>query len=85
MAEKHRDPSPSVTLTNDKPSIDHTDHKLSSVDKADALEAQNAIDPAIDARVTRKCDLHIIPWLFGIWLLAFIDRTTTDPAPLTYP
>ena len=24
-------------------------------------------DPALDKRVTRKFDLHIIPWLFGIW------------------
>jgi hypothetical protein len=24
-------------------------------------------DPALDKRVTRKFDRHIIPWLFGIW------------------
>lgn len=31
------------------------------------VETQYDIDPAIEKRVTRKFDLHIIPWLFGIW------------------
>ena len=31
-----------------------------------------AIDPALDRAITRKFDLHLIPWLFGLWLLAFI-------------
>lgn len=25
------------------------------------------IDVGIERRVTRKFDLHIVPWLFGIW------------------
>lgn len=24
-------------------------------------------DPVLEARVNRKFDLHILPWLFGIW------------------
>lgn len=24
-------------------------------------------DPVVDRRVTRLFDLHILPWLFGIW------------------
>ena len=36
-------------------------------DKVNVLEAQVAIDPAMDKILTRKFDLHIIPWLFGIW------------------
>lgn len=32
------------------------------------------IDPALDRAITRKFDLHLLPWLFGIWLFAFIDR-----------
>lgn len=23
----------------------------------------------------RKFDKHLVPWLFGLWLLAFIDRS----------
>ena len=31
------------------------------------LDAQYDFDPSLDKRVTRKFDLHILPWLFGIW------------------
>jgi hypothetical protein len=30
-------------------------------------QTQIEIDPQIDDRVTWKFDIHIIPWLFGIW------------------
>ena len=32
-------------------------------------------DPVTDRRITRKFDLHILPWIFILWLLAFIDRS----------
>lgn len=32
-------------------------------------------DPAAERRITRKLDLHILPWIFVLWLLAFIDRS----------
>lgn len=28
-----------------------------------------------DRRITRKLDFHILPWIFALWLLAFIDRS----------
>ena len=31
--------------------------------------------PEVDRRITRKCDFHILPWIFVLWLLAFIDRS----------
>ena len=37
------------------------------IEKIGAVEGQFYIDPVIDARITRKFDLHILPWLFGIW------------------
>ncbi|KAH7402102.1 major facilitator superfamily domain-containing protein [Phaeosphaeria sp. MPI-PUGE-AT-0046c] len=37
-------------------------------------------DPVLDARVNRKFDLHILPWLFGIWLFSFIDRSNIGNA-----
>jgi hypothetical protein len=36
------------------------------IEKLSAEEPYHT-DPALDKRVTRKFDLHIIPWLFGIW------------------
>ena len=38
------------------------------------------IDPALDRAITRKFDRHIVPWLFGLWLLAFIDRSNIGNA-----
>lgn len=32
-------------------------------------------DPVIEKRLVRKLDLHILPWIFLLWLLAFIDRS----------
>lgn len=32
------------------------------------------VDPAVDKRITRKFDKRVVPWLFGMWLLAFLDR-----------
>ena len=32
-------------------------------------------DPELDRRITRKFDSHILPWIFLLWLLAFIDRS----------
>jgi hypothetical protein len=32
------------------------------------LDTENGeLDPIIDKRLDRKFDLHIVPWLFGIW------------------
>jgi len=30
-------------------------------------EEQVYLDPQLDKRLDRKFDLHIVPWLFGIW------------------
>lgn len=39
----------------------------SHVETLRAEESHYEIDPIIEARITRKFDLRIIPWLFGIW------------------
>lgn len=38
------------------------------------------IDPELDKRISRKFDLHIVPFLFGLWLWAFIDRANIGNA-----
>ncbi|KAH8885500.1 MFS general substrate transporter [Thozetella sp. PMI_491] len=40
------------------------------------------IDPKTDKRINRKIDIHIIPFLFGIWLFSFIDRTNIGNAKI---
>ncbi|KAI6351417.1 hypothetical protein MCOR25_009953 [Pyricularia grisea] len=40
------------------------------------------LDPVIDKRLDRKFDLHILPFLFGIWLFSFIDRSNIGNAAI---
>ena len=40
------------------------------------------IEPAMQKRLNRKFDLHITPWLFGFWLLAFLDRANVGNAKI---
>ena len=40
------------------------------------------VDPALDRAITRKFDLHVVPWLFGLWLLAFLDRSNIGNAKI---
>ena len=56
------------------------DHKEKVTAKVSDVEAIDTIDPKLDRRITRLFDLHIMPWLFGIWLLAFIDRSNIGNA-----
>ena len=37
-------------------------------------------DPELDNRITRKFDKRVVPWLFGMWLLAFLDRANIGNA-----
>lgn len=47
-----------------------------TLDKITAVDSSlPEIDSAFDRAITRKFDAHLLPWLFGLWLLAFIDRT----------
>lgn len=32
-------------------------------------------NPQLERRIRRKFDLHILPWVFLLWLLAFLDRS----------
>ncbi|CAO2649150.1 Nn.00g100990.m01.CDS01 [Neocucurbitaria sp. VM-36] len=41
---------------------------------------ESIVDPQLDKRLNRKFDLHILPWLFGIWLFSFIDRSNIGNA-----
>lgn len=47
--------------------LQHGKAEESHIEKLRAEERDYEIDPIVDRRITRKFDLHIIPWLFGIW------------------
>lgn len=55
--------TPSPPAHSDKLENGYTEGQIG---KASAYDTYDT-DPALDKRVTRKFDRHIIPWLFGIW------------------
>ncbi|KAK3049553.1 hypothetical protein LTR09_009221 [Extremus antarcticus] len=56
------------------------DHMEADEKNGDFRPTEYVEDPALDRRITRKCDLHILPWIFALWLLAFIDRSNIGNA-----
>ncbi|KAI1824845.1 MFS transporter-like protein [Xylaria intraflava] len=45
-------------------------------------EVDERIDPQLSRSLDHKFDRHIIPWIFGIWLFAFIDRSNIGNAKI---
>jgi len=58
-----------------------TDEKLGTV-VSDVSSQGSEIDLALERRITRRLDFHILPWIFVLWLLAFIDRSNIGNARL---
>lgn len=69
-------------------SMSSSDHQLSDYDKGSKSEQEisgaeislPSADPAAVKRLLRKCDLHVVPPLFMIFLMAFLDRTNIGNA-----
>lgn len=59
---------------------EHIAQQLERALNEETTAALNELDPSINRALTRKFDLHIVPWLFGIWLFAFIDRSNIGNA-----
>lgn len=59
--------------------MDPNDEKFAGAEEVDLKDIAAAgganIDPAVERRIVRKLDVHILPWIFILWLLAFIDRS----------
>ena len=63
------------------------DSKAPNDDRSDTVGAEKdveatpvapvvgAIDPVIEQRVRRKLDLHLVPLVAALYLLAFLDRS----------
>jgi hypothetical protein len=55
----------------------------SRIEKALAVDLDGYVENAeLDRRLNRKFDLKILPWLFGIWLFSFIDRSNIGKCAL---
>jgi MFS family permease len=58
----------------------HLDEKLSVDEQAAAAGRHPPIDPVAEKKLLWKCDLHVVPVLFILFLLAFLDRTNIGNA-----
>lgn len=65
-------------LPNLKPGIPVETSERTSPPHSSPLRLET--NPALDRALTRKFDTHLVPWLFGLWLLAFIDRSNIGNA-----
>jgi len=69
-----------VTMAQKAQNGHAVDHMEADEKNGDFRPTEYVEDPALDRRITRKCDLHILPWIFALWLLAFIDRSNIGNA-----
>ncbi|GAP88357.1 putative mfs transporter [Rosellinia necatrix] len=53
-----------------------------SVDRLRPGSPEPSIDPALERRVVRKIDLHLIPLVTALYLVAFLDRSNIGNAQL---
>jgi len=49
-------------------------------ESSDISDQEIQMDSYMEARITKKFDRRIVPWLFALWLLAFIDRSNIGNA-----
>ncbi|KAI2630546.1 MFS transporter-like protein [Xylaria nigripes] len=61
---------------------DLTKSEVTRIENQKEEHVDVGIDEQLSAVVDSKFDYHIIPWIFGIWLLAFIDRSNIGNAKI---
>ncbi|KAL2823556.1 major facilitator superfamily domain-containing protein [Aspergillus cavernicola] len=59
-----------------------TDIEPMHIDDVNAKPQPEPVDPKVERRVIRKCDLHVVPVLMVLYLLAFLDRINIGNARL---
>ena len=75
MSPPSEKPDSDAGLETGKPAQSH-------VEALRQEQPASEIDPQLSKRLDRKFDLRIMPWLFGIWLFAFIDRSNIGNAKI---
>lgn len=56
-----------ATETHKQPFADDDVARIEKATASPQYSNEIAEDPALEARLNRKLDTHILPWLFGIW------------------
>jgi MFS family permease len=60
--------------------VDNKALPRAEVELFDLSDQEIQIDCVMETSITKKFDQRIVPWLFGLWLLAFIDRSNIGNA-----
>lgn len=69
-----------MSAVQDKQHAEHID-TTPRIEKVLAADLDSFIEnPELDHRLNRKFDTRILPWLFGIWLFSFVDRSNIGNA-----
>ncbi|KAL4899548.1 hypothetical protein BDW74DRAFT_109628 [Aspergillus multicolor] len=68
--------------TDEKEEIPSHLEMISDLRSGSSTQIDLPIDPALERRVVRKCDLHVVPILTVLFLFAFLDRINIGNARL---
>jgi hypothetical protein len=65
--------------------MDLHDEKLDLAEEIDEKDTSgtgytHVEDPVLEKKIVRHLDRRILPWIFALWLLAFIDRSNVSDA-----
>lgn len=75
--------SPQVSLSDvEKVAVSEVDNVDVKVSHHESYANLPPMDPVALRKLTRKCDLYVVPPLFVLFLLAFLDRTNIGNAKI---
>lgn len=63
--------------------MDPNEEKLDHAEEIDEKDTSgtgytHVEDPVLEKKIVRHLDRRILPWIFILWLLAFIDRSNVS-------
>lgn len=63
--------------------MDPLEQKVEHADEIDEKDVSgtgysHVEDPVLEKKIVRHLDRRILPWIFILWLLAFIDRSNVS-------
>ena len=73
-------PTTDVKMNLQEEKLDHAEE----IDEKDTSGTgyTHVEDPVLENKIVRHLDRRILPWLFALWLLAFIDRSSIGNAKI---
>lgn len=69
--------SPNSEIHDEKPAVAELENPSTT-----PPDEEVQVSKELDRLISKKFDKHIVPWLFGLWLLAFIDRSNIGNAKI---